>query len=49
MLAVFPTEEWLKELKDRLNYDPRYVKGDLSFVVEQEGHLKEWLTLYLDL
>ncbi|GAB4454418.1 MAG: hypothetical protein OHK0041_18750 [Anaerolineales bacterium] len=55
MAAVFPSEEWLKELEAKLNSDERYAdvaqkwEGDLFFFIEPEGNLKERLTFYLDL
>ena len=55
MNAVFPSEEWLKELEIKLNSDQRYAEiarnweGDLLFYVEQDDTFKEQLTLYLDL
>jgi putative sterol carrier protein len=55
MTAVFPSEEWLKELETKLNSDERYAEmaknweGDLLFYIEPEGSLKEQLTFYLDL
>ena len=55
MTAVFPSEEWLKELEVRINSDKKYAdiaknwEGDLIFVIEPEGNLKEQLTFYLDL
>jgi len=55
MSAVFPSAEWLKELEIRLNADERYNEvakgweGDLFFVIEPEGSLKDTLTFYLDL
>jgi len=55
MSAVFPSEEWLKELEDKLNTDAKYAdiaknwEGDLFFFIEPEGNLKEQLTFYLDL
>ena len=55
MPAVFPSEEWLKDLEAQLNSDQRYSEiakhweGDLLFFIEPEGHLKERLTFYLDL
>ena len=55
MAAIFPSEEWLKGLEDRLNSDPRYNEiarnweGDLFFLIEPDGNLKERLTFYLDL
>lgn len=55
MAAIFPSEEWLQELKAKLNSDARYSEiaknweGDLFFFIEPEGNLKERLTFYLDL
>ena len=55
MTAVFPTEEWLKGLETKLNSDAKYAdiarnwEGDLFFVIQPEGNLKEQLTFYLDL
>jgi len=55
MTAVFPSEEWLNGLEAKLNSDDKYAdiaknwEGDLFFVIEPEGSLKERLTFYLDL
>ena len=55
MSAIFPSEEWLKGLEDKLNADSRYQEvaknweGDLLFLIEPEGTLDERLTFYLDL
>ena len=55
MAAVFPSEEWLQGLEERLNTDSRYNEiaknweGDLFFFIEPDGNLKERLTFYLDL
>ena len=55
MAAVFPSEEWLQGLEERLNIDSRYKEiaknweGDLFFFIEPDGNLKERLTFYLDL
>jgi putative sterol carrier protein len=55
MAAVFPSEEWLQGLEQRLNADSCYNEiaknweGDLFFFIEPEGNLKERLTFYLDL
>jgi putative sterol carrier protein len=55
MAAVFPSEEWLKELEENLNTDPKYHavaknwEGDILFFIEPEGNLKERMTFYLDL
>lgn len=55
MPAVFPSEEWLRELESKLNSDQRYREvaknweGDLFFYIEPEGNFRERLTFYLDL
>lgn len=55
MPVIFPSEEWLKGLEVKLNSDEKYREiaktweGDLFFVIEPEGNLKERLTFYLDL
>ena len=55
MSAIFPSEEWLKGLDERLNTDKKYAElaknweGDLLFVIEPEGNLKDRLLFYLDL
>ena len=55
MPAIFPSEEWLKGLEAKLNSDTRYNQiaknweGDLFFLIEPDGNLKEQLTFYLDL
>jgi len=55
MANIFPSEEWLKDLEERLNSDSKYAdiaknwEGDLFFVIEPDGNLKEQLTFYLDL
>jgi putative sterol carrier protein len=55
MIAVFPSEEWLKGLETKLNSDQRYREiaknweGDLFFYIEPDGNLEEQLTFYLDL
>jgi putative sterol carrier protein len=55
MAAIFPSEEWLKGLKTKLNSDSRYHEiaknweGDLLFLIEPQGNLREPLTFYLDL
>ncbi len=55
MAAIFPSEEWLRALEQKLNTDPRYHEvaknweGDLLFFVEPQDNLTERLTFYLDL
>jgi putative sterol carrier protein len=54
-MAIFPSEEWLKGLEQKINSDDRYAEvaknweGDLFFQIESAGNLKEDLTFYLDL
>jgi putative sterol carrier protein len=55
MTAIFPSEEWLKNLEAAINSDQKYAEiaktweGDLFFHIEPENTLKEKLTFYLDL
>lgn len=55
MTAIFPSEEWLRNLEEKLNTDEKYSEvaknweGDLFFNIEPEGNLKERLTFYIDL
>lgn len=55
MGSMFPSKEWLEDLKDHLNSDEKYAKiakkweGDIIFAVEPAGALKEPINLYLDL
>jgi putative sterol carrier protein len=55
MPAIFPSEEWLKGLETQINSDTRYAEiaknweGDLIFLIEPDGNLKERLVFYLDL
>lgn len=55
MAAIFPSEEWLKELEAKLNSDSRYAEiaknweGDLFFFIEPDGKPDERYTFYLDL
>ena len=55
MSAVFPSPEWLKALEEKLNSDEKYAKtaknweGDMLFVIEPDGNLKELVVYYLDL
>jgi putative sterol carrier protein len=55
MPAIFPSEEWLKGLEEKLNSDQRYGEiarnweGDLMIVIDPQGNLQEQLTFYLDL
>jgi len=55
MTAIFPSEEWLKGLEEKINSDEKYAniaknwEGDLIILIEPEGNLKEQLRVYLDL
>ncbi|HSG42000.1 MAG TPA: SCP2 sterol-binding domain-containing protein [Anaerolineales bacterium] len=55
MTAIFPSEEWLKRLEEKINSDEKYAEiaknweGDLIILIEPEGNLKEQLRVYLDL
>lgn len=54
-MAMFPTFEWAETLRDKLNSDQQYSsiarnwEGDILFVIEQDGPLKETLIWYFDL
>jgi putative sterol carrier protein len=55
MPTVFPSSEWLKSLESKLNNDEQYAQiaknweGDICFVIEPTGSLKEELFYYVDL
>jgi putative sterol carrier protein len=55
MSAVFPTSEWLITFQDKLNNDAQYFQvaqkweGDMYFIIDPDGNLKEQTVLYLDL
>lgn len=55
MPAVFPSNDWLKELESKLNSDTRYAQiaknweGDIYFVIEPDGNLKTQTIMYIDL
>lgn len=55
MSAIFPSAEWLKTFEEKLNTDQRYAQiaakweGDMYFVIESDGNLKESMIMYLDL
>ncbi len=54
-MPVFPSEEWLQALCQKLNQDAQYARiaqrweGDLAFVIEPDDRLSETLIYYLDL
>lgn len=55
MPAVFPSREWLQTFEEKLNSDAHYAQvankweGDMYFIIEPEGNLKERMVMYLDL
>lgn len=54
-MAIFPSEEWLIDLVDKLNSDNAYAEiaknweGDMAMVIEAGGSLAETKMYYLDL
>jgi putative sterol carrier protein len=54
-MALFPSEEWLKELIEKLNADQQYAQiaknweGDMVFMIEADSTLNEPVIYYLDL
>jgi putative sterol carrier protein len=54
-MALFPTPEWTQAFMDKLNTDQKYAEvardweGDLCFLVEPGGPVKEQIVIYLDL
>ena len=54
-MAIFPTEDWLNTLIEKLNNDENYAQiarkweGDMNFVIEAGGTLKEEVIYYMDL
>jgi putative sterol carrier protein len=54
-MARFPDPEWLKALQEKLNQDEKYAQvarnweGDMLYVIEPSGALKEKVMYYLDL
>jgi putative sterol carrier protein len=54
MPAIFPSNEWLDEFKNKLNSDAHYAQvaknweGDMYFVIEPEGNLKTQTIMYID-
>jgi putative sterol carrier protein len=55
MPATFPSLEWLKTFENKLNSDEHYAQvaknweGDMYFIIEPEGNLKQQVVMYLDL
>jgi putative sterol carrier protein len=54
-MPVFPSAEWLAAFEHKLNTDENYAQvgknweGDMYFIIEPEGNLKEQMVMYLDL
>jgi putative sterol carrier protein len=54
-MAIFPKEEWIVALHQKLNTDERYAQvarnweGDMLVTIDVDGALEEKLTIYLDL
>jgi len=55
MAGVFPSAEWLQAVEEKLNSDEKYARvarnweGDMNFIIEPGGPLKERVAIYLDL
>jgi len=55
MSAIFPSMEWLENLKEKLNNDDQYARiakkweGDMVCQLESDDRLKEQAILYIDL
>ncbi len=55
MAIKFPSDEWIKALKDELNRSASYAdaaknwEGDFYFIVDPGGALEKSATLYMDL
>ncbi len=55
MTSIFPSPEWLKALKEKLNSDEKYARtakkweGEIVFYIEPGGPIKETLIFYTDL
>jgi putative sterol carrier protein len=54
-MVKFPEPEWVQTLMDKLNNDQQYARiarnweGDLVFVIEPGGNLRETTVFYMDL
>ena len=54
-MIKFPSDEWIKTFKDKLNQSKSYEEvaktweGDFLFVITPDDELKEEVTLYVDL
>ena len=55
MAYIFPSEEWVAQLRAKINSSAAYAssaktwEGDFHFIVEPTGTMKEPVKLYLDL
>ncbi len=55
MAGIFPSEEWVLDLKEYLNSDEKYAEkakkweGDVIFAIDPAGALEEKTRIYLDL
>jgi putative sterol carrier protein len=54
-MASFPSQEWVQAAFEKLNSDPHYAQvaknweGDIRYVVQPGGPVKEELWIYMDL
>ncbi len=54
-MAEFPSAEWMRAIKDKLNTDEQYARiaqkweGDMRIVIEPDGSFTETMWLYFDL
>lgn len=54
-MAIFPTDQWVASLKEKLNTDDHYAQvarnweGDMIYLVEAGGQLTKPVIFYLDL
>ena len=54
-MALFPSAEWVQAAVDKLNSDQRYAQiaknweGDIRYVIEPSGPLKQEMWIYMDL
>jgi len=54
-MAIFPTDDWLKALMEKLNSDEKYAhiarnwEGDMLFMIEGDGMRQDTTRYYLDL
>jgi putative sterol carrier protein len=54
-MAIFPSQEWLYSLEEKLNNDEKYAQvarnweGDILFVIEPSGAVSDEIRYYMDL